>query len=286
MVCIGHNFQRGGPVRGWRKQAIRLIYRYLSKILLRVGLQLKVDYKYIKYDYSKYLGSDYLKKQKFPKHISTYVSNHVSWTDIIVFISVNQPAFASKVELQKIPVFGLLCEALGCIFISRGAGQDEKNAVIDQIKDRQKIIEEEGIYPPIIVFPEGGTSNGSSVLSFKKGAFAALKPVRPVFLKYESPTLSIAYDVIPFLALYVLQCCSYNFKVTFHELPPFIPNEYLFENHKDKGADKWEIYAETIREIMTDVGKVPMCNMPYREKTRYEIMLGYKKERKQDNKQD
>lgn len=119
IVCIGHSFANDAPVHGWRKKAILFAFHNLSHLLLRVGLQIKVEHKYIKYDYSKYLGTDYLRTQKFPKHISTYVSNHVSWTDIIVFINVNQPAFASKLELKLIPVFGLLCQALGCIFIER-----------------------------------------------------------------------------------------------------------------------------------------------------------------------
>lgn len=125
-------------------------------------------------------------------------------------------------------MFGLLCEVLGCIFIAREGSQDARNQVIDDIRERQDLIEREGIYPPIIVFPEGGTSNGTSVLSFKKGAFAALKPVKPVFIRYEYDMLNNAYDVMPFFALFVLQCCCFNYRVTFNELPPFIPNEHLF----------------------------------------------------------
>jgi 1-acyl-sn-glycerol-3-phosphate acyltransferase len=81
----------------------------MSTLLLRCGLAIKVDYKYLKKDYSKYLGPDYLRTQTIPKYVSTYVSNHVSWSDIIVFLNVFQPAFASKVELKNIPVFGFLC---------------------------------------------------------------------------------------------------------------------------------------------------------------------------------
>jgi hypothetical protein len=34
-------------------------------------------------------------------------------------------------------------------------------------------------------------------------------------------------------------------------LPDFIPNDYLFETHKDKGTEKWEIYAWAVRDIMS-----------------------------------
>ena len=37
-------------------------------------------------------------------------------------------------------------------------------------------------------------------------------------------------------------------------MPPFIPNDYLFEKHKDKGEEKWEIYAWAMREAMCEAG--------------------------------
>jgi len=49
-------------------------------------------------DYSEYLGANY-KKDPHPKHISTMISNHVSWVDIFVLLVQYTPAFASKKEL-------------------------------------------------------------------------------------------------------------------------------------------------------------------------------------------
>ena len=217
------------------------------------------------------------------------MSNHVSWTDIIVFLNINQPAFAAKRDLKDIPVFGLLCQALGCIFIAREGSQDTRNQVIDDIRERQDLIEREGIYPPIIVFPEGGTSNGTSVLSFKKGAFAALKPVKPVFIRYDYDMLNNAYDVMPFFALFVLQCCCYNYRVTFNELPPFIPNEHLFTHYAKKlggNKERWEVFAEAVRDILVKVGGSKRDETHYREKLAYEIELGYLKKRETTPKQD
>ncbi len=218
------------------------------------------------------------------------MSNHVSWTDIIVFLNINQPAFAAKRELKDIPVFGLLCQALGCIFIAREGSLDARNQVIDQIRERQESIETEGLYPPIVVYPEGGTSNGTSVLSFKKGAFAGLKPVRPVFLRYDYDMLNNSYDVMPFFALFVLQCCCFNYRVTFNELPPFIPNDYLFNQYAKKlggePKEKWDIYAESVRDILVKVGGSKRDNIHYREKIAYEIELGYVKKRETPNKTD
>jgi 1-acyl-sn-glycerol-3-phosphate acyltransferase len=71
-------------------------------------MSMKVERKKVDFDYSEYLGSDY-KKNEQPKFVSTFISNHVSWSDIIVYIFQYQPAFAAKKELRSIPVFGLLC---------------------------------------------------------------------------------------------------------------------------------------------------------------------------------
>jgi 1-acyl-sn-glycerol-3-phosphate acyltransferase len=53
------------------------------------------------------------------------------------------------------------------------------------IADRQELIESSGKYVPLLVFPEGGTTNGSSLIKFKKGAFLAEKRVTPIIFKYD-----------------------------------------------------------------------------------------------------
>lgn len=63
------------------------------------------------------------------------------------------------------------------------------------------------------------------------------------------------------------------------ELPPFIPNDYLFEHHANKGNDKWEIYAWAVREAMTDASELEQSNQPFRDKLNYEVILGFKKDR-------
>jgi len=37
-------------------------------------------------------------------------------------------------------------------------------------------------------------------------------------------------------------------------LPPLMPNEYLFNEHKDKGNEKWEILAWAVRDAMSQAG--------------------------------
>ena len=43
-------------------------------------------------------------------------------------------------------------------------------------------------------------------------------------------------------------------------MPPFIPNEYLFETHKGKSqtGDKWEIFAWAVRDAMCKASGLTM----------------------------
>jgi len=56
-----------------------------------------------------------------------------------------------------------------------------------------------------LIFPEGGTTNGTSLINFKKGAFIAEKTVRPVILKWGLEGSVIpSFDIIEMLPLVIL----------------------------------------------------------------------------------
>jgi hypothetical protein len=62
----------------------------------------------------------------------------------------------------------------------------------------------------------------------------SLRAIKPVIMKFRYGTISQAYDILPFLPLVIMNLCLCNFRIDIIELPPFLPNEYLFENHKQK----------------------------------------------------
>jgi len=151
---------------------------------------------------------------------------------------------------------------------------------VEQIGERQQEIEHLGNFPPICIFPEGGTSNGHYLMHFKRGAFASNRASKPVVLKYIWSTLSPAWEVIPFMPLAIMQFSLFYVKCEVIELPIFIPNDYLFETHANKGTERWEIYAWAVREAMSTASGLPKNELPFKEKMAYEVVLGYKKERK------
>ena len=48
-----------------------------------------------------------------------------------------------------------------------------------------------------MMFPEGCTTNNTEILTFKKGAFLKLYSVQPFTVKYYSPYMSMAHDILP-----------------------------------------------------------------------------------------
>lgn len=131
---MGHNFKE--PLKGCRSFFITHTYKIISRLLMflagMITFRRRVDF-----DYTPYLGPNYNETTNPPKHVSTIVSNHSSWLDVPILIWHFRAAFASKKTFRKLPIFGLIVQALGCIFISRGATQEKRDKVVEQIGERQ-----------------------------------------------------------------------------------------------------------------------------------------------------
>lgn len=222
------------------------------------------------YDYTEYLGPDYKKTNKKTKRVSTIISNHTSWLDPVVFIKTLRPAFSPSAEFRHLPLVGNLIDALDSIYIPRGGSEEKKAKALADIRERQELIEETGKYTPFLIFAEGGTTNGTQVMKFKKGGFFAEKTVKPCFIKYNYFSLNPAFDTIEFLPLAILTLSWAFYKSEVTLLPDFCPNEYLFEKHADKGEERWEIYAWAIRDIIVKQGGFKECDLMFRHKLLYE----------------
>ena len=46
-------------------------------------------------------------------------------------------------------------------------------------------------------------------------------------------------------------CCR---TARLHIMPIFVPNDYMLENHTDKGEEDWEIYAWCVRDAISKAG--------------------------------
>ena len=92
--------------------------------------------------------------------------------------------FLQRRGIRKVVCIGFISEVIGGVYMKRGSTKEERARSLQIIKERQ-LEAERGLRPPIHIFPEGSTTNGSALLQFKKGAFASLKAVKPQCFCYK-----------------------------------------------------------------------------------------------------
>lgn len=110
------------------------------------------------------------------------VSNHTSYIDGLVLASVFKfPKIVAMSGSRKVPVIGKIMEEMDVVFVDR-SNSNSRQATLDAISGHCSSWRPGG--RPLLIFPEGTTSNGEGVLDFKKGAFVAGLPVRPVIMVY------------------------------------------------------------------------------------------------------
>mgnify|MGYP001177655981 FL=1 len=156
-----------------------LIRKSWSVLILRLfGLKLKV-----------------IGKQSYNSTI--FVSNHISWTDILVIQSVLDIIFVAKSDVKKMPGLGFLAGIANTVFIDRNPQKISKDSLI-----LKKKIEKGEL---ICFFPEGTSTDGLRVLKFKSGFFQLLfdgiynqnkyiKKVQPLSIYYKVNNKNLSKD--------------------------------------------------------------------------------------------
>jgi len=95
-----------------------------------------------------------------------YASNHISWLDIIVLGGrLENASFIAKSEMANWGMIGLMCHLHKTVFVNRMRRTDSKNQA-DRLTSRVK----EG--HSLILFPEGTSTDGISVVKFKSSLFS------------------------------------------------------------------------------------------------------------------
>lgn len=153
-----------------------------------------------------------------------FLSNHLSWIDILTIAGATGSAFVAKGELRTVPLVGWLCTLNHTLFVTR----EDRLQVTTQIARLRDAL---GAGGGVTLFPEGTTGDGTTLLPFKAALLAALDPpppqirVQPVRVDYGPATGELAWvgdEPGPSHALRVLRRKG-TFPVTLHMLPPFDP---------------------------------------------------------------
>lgn len=113
-----------------------------------------------------------------------FVSNHVSWIDIMVLGSELEASFVAKHEVDGWPFFGTLARLQRTVFVERKARRtaDHRDLMVDRLAAGDSLI----------LFPEGTSSDGLRILPFKSAFFSLAErrfDDRPLMLQ----PISLAY---------------------------------------------------------------------------------------------
>jgi 1-acyl-sn-glycerol-3-phosphate acyltransferase len=120
------------------------------------------------------------------------VSNHLSYLDIVVLSSIRPCVFVAKRDVARWPLFGWLAHAAGTIFVDRErkcSSPKVVNGIRDAIAGGSMVV----------LFPEGTSSDGSTVLPFKsallESAVQLRSPIGAASIEYALDDGSVAEEV-------------------------------------------------------------------------------------------
>jgi 1-acyl-sn-glycerol-3-phosphate acyltransferase len=110
-----------------------------------------------------------------------YVSNHVTYLDIIILNKMLPVNFIAKEEISKWPIIGSLASKTGTLFIKRG-DNIASTKMIDEMQSRFKLKNK------IIFFPEGKIGNGEKIKKFHSKLFKSIErkdmTIQPIAIRY------------------------------------------------------------------------------------------------------
>ena len=228
--------------------------------------------------YKKYLGPDYSfdPNEKY----SLLISNHIGFYDVVLNMAYHSAGFMAKFEVQDYPLVGVIAKGINCLFVKR-ENEEDRMKIFQELEQRQQDFYDGKILSPLLLFPEGTTTNGKYILKFKRGAFYHLLPIKPqIILLDNNLNYSVAIGVGSVGFNYYRSLCYFGCNMNLVELPVIKPTEYMWENYSDLGKEKWEIFAEVTRKIMCEISGLKPSNKNFRDSKYYETCLreGYVKE--------
>lgn len=123
------------------------------------------------------------------------VCNHISWLDVFILNALSPTTFVCKDDVKSWPALGTLVSHSGTLFIERGsrsAAARTAQSMATRLQQGERVA----------VFPEGTTTQGTTLLPFRAALFQAAieaeTDVQPVALRYLDPRgehcLAPAYD--------------------------------------------------------------------------------------------
>jgi len=181
------------------------------------------------------------------------IAPHFSFMDGIFCVAIGHLTYISRDENNHVPIFGHMVRLLQPISVKRS----KRSAKEETVKEILRRARAKGRWSNICVFPEGTTTNGQSLITFKPGAFLAGVPVQPVIFRYPKDAIAWTWIAPPTLhqIAYILSNINNQFEIEF--LPVYKPNEEEKQNPI--------LFANNVRKIMAEALDVPTSEHSYED---------------------
>ena len=193
-----------------------------------------------------------------PRHVApVVVANHTTFADVLL-LHFHASGGVSKAENARIPLVGAMARAVRCVFVDRSSS-DSRAAALAALRARAA----DHSWPRVVLFPEGTTTNGSTLAVFKVGAFAPAATVQPVLLRYAGAPAFPAFQTDPtfvrggpqlpglLVRLFSSPFCSLHMQY----LDPVVPTA-------DEKRDP-VLFATRTRAIMAETLGVPLAQFSF-----------------------
>ena len=109
------------------------------------------------------------------------ISNHISFFDAFIILSIRNITFFIKLCFKKILIFEPIYTILDPVFGKFSCDKNSCKEIIDRADSFN--------HYPILVFPEGSPTNGKIITKFHKIAFSTPYKVQPMLIRYWIPLI-------------------------------------------------------------------------------------------------
>jgi 1-acyl-sn-glycerol-3-phosphate acyltransferase len=113
-----------------------------------------------------------------------FVSNHLSYLDVIVLGAQQPSVFLCKADVKSWPLVSTIVGGAGTIFVER-----ERRSSAAKAAEQLHAVMQQGV--PVVFFPEGTSTDGTGVLPFRAPIFEAIVESNaqawPMYLHYDLP---------------------------------------------------------------------------------------------------
>eukprot|EP00128_Syssomonas_multiformis_P017005 Colp12_sorted_trinity150504_noHs@3629 len=197
-----------------------------------------------------FMGYYWIKvKGKPDRKAPVWVANHVGFMDLCIVGCFHIPMAVSKAENAKLPFIGTMLKANQTIMVQR-EDRNARKTVLEAINQRTR----SGEYLPLMVFPEGTTTNTSCIMQFKRGAFVPGMPVQPFTLRYPSQHLSVSWthDSPGLVGIGLRLLCQFYNRAEVEFLPVHTPSP--------KEVADPDLFANNVRKEISQAMNLPMTS--------------------------